>query len=67
MYAYPVAPSAQFSYPRFLFSSNCFNARFYQGLLSIRTLTCVPLRDGFITSCQKTIGYPNVLIAETQL
>lgn len=67
LYACPVASIAQFSLLSFL----CFLRTVLMPISAraccLRTLTCAPLRDGFTTSCQKAIGYPNVLIAETQL
>lgn len=67
LYAYSVASVAQFSYPVFLCFLRIVLMPSSTRVSCLRTLCCAPLRDGFTTSCQKAIGYPNVLIAETQL
>lgn len=67
LYAYSVATIARFSYPIFLYFLRTVLMPSSTRAYCLRILPCAPLRDGFTTSCQKAIGYPNVLIAETQL
>lgn len=67
LYAYSVASIGQFSYLVFPCYHRTVLTPSSTRASCLRTLCCAPLRDGFTTSCQKAIGYPNVLIAETQL